>query len=575
MENISARFIIKFKDDFLLTEELAQKWNIKIENSLYFKNAQRYIERKKSIDIPFSKTEKLSNYQDTGLFDNFMNGFMTKGLTLNYLYHEHPISIFNDLLEKIPNNEIEPLANFYNYFDVLVTTDNFEGSFKDMNNFIFDQLYACEPTKKKMKKIYNNNPIEHIYVKGIPNLTESPPRTTTTTTPVLVPEMGLPNRPISSKTHAATLFDLEFAWGTDYTELLSKTVTTELTPFFPINYRAAESTFSSSIILENFKLHGKKVLTVLSSKSNNTNIDGLLTDNINIQLSSVFSAGESKPRQVVGKEESSLLACLYYPNITEAVQSGVRTNVAPTESGSVILFEISTPPYPLEIQPAIFQLIKLATSLGLIIIEPAGNDGKDIASLVSIPTIRNRREPLSVVGEDSNLTKLRENYLNLVDTYTSITGNSYPFVAWTFDRNLVNTFKNSNSGAIIIGAYGKNIEYPHEIKKLSSSNFDSRANSKVKIYGYGQDINLGFGTFGSTSAASALIAAMAIAIQSLRKEANRPILNVAQMLKILLENSYPFPTIVQYSTVSGIVNLNVEMNIPHWNNVLNNINTIY
>lgn len=540
MDNISARFIIKFKDDFLLNEQLVQQWNIKISEPSYYENSSKYIERKKASNSNLGNHLEQNEYIDFTLLDTFMLNFSLKGLTINYLYYEHPISIFNTLLLKASDTEILRLANFYNYFDVSITQDYFGDNFEEMNNFIFEQLYPFEPIKSNARINFNNSPIEHIYIKGIPTFTESP--SSLPATPVLIPEMMLPNSPINLDSRSVTLYDLEFAWDTIYPELLDNIE--NKTPFFPPTYRSIIST--SGMYFNNYKIHGKKVLALLKSENNSVGINGLLTDSIEVKLSSVLTTPSGINLRT--KEESSLLSCFY--------ELSSPSKQAP--QGSIILIEISTSPYPLEIQPAIFELIKLATTLKLVVIEGAGNDNKDFSTMVVLPTISNRPRP-TVSSGNNDIDKLQESFTDYVNEYKSKIG-TYPLIIWnTYSSiGIVTNFKTNNSGAIIIGAYSHDTS--GQIIRYQFSNFDNNSiedKRKVQIYAYGGGI-IPDDNFEATSAASALIAAIAVAIQSHRKSGKQP-LTSSQILSLLLNNT-------NYPCLNG--------KIPKWNLILPKINTI-
>jgi serine protease len=135
--------------------------------------------------------------------------------------------------------------------------------------------------------------------------------------------------------------------------------------------------------------------------------------------------------------------------------------------------------WPVEIALPVFDAISLATALGIVVVEAAGN-----------------RSPSSGVNVGNDL-----------DAYIGVTGDHF------FDRNI------RDSGAIIVGA-GSSAS-PHT--RLSVSNFGTR----VDCYGWGQNVDttttdaagtnntLYTNSFSGTSSASAIVAGAAIVVQAL------------------------------------------------------------
>jgi len=168
------------------------------------------------------------------------------------------------------------------------------------------------------------------------------------------------------------------------------------------------------------------------------------------------------------------------------------------EGGSVNKF------WPIEIEDAIYNAIRLATALGITVIEAAGNGNFNLK-----------------IGNDLDVLTINDNKpLNPMSS----------------------GFK--DSGAIIVAAASSTV--PHT--RINYSNYGSR----IDCYAWGEDvvtagclpgssgaaINQYTGKFGGTSSASAIIAGAAIAVQSIT-EANYSFrLSAKQMRDILSDESY-------------------------------------
>jgi hypothetical protein len=159
---------------------------------------------------------------------------------------------------------------------------------------------------------------------------------------------------------------------------------------------------------------------------------------------------------------------------------------------------------PVEVQPAIFETIRLATASGIIVIEPAGN---------------------------GNLYSKRGNNLDRVEVNK---------------KQILNpdNLDFRDSGAIIVGAASATT--PH--MKIGSSNYGNRINcyawgEKVTTAGSfpnssGSAKNIYTGKFNGTSAASAIIAGTTISVQSIAEANFGCRLSPIQMRSMLSDDLY-------------------------------------
>ena len=166
-------------------------------------------------------------------------------------------------------------------------------------------------------------------------------------------------------------------------------------------------------------------------------------------------------------------------NTAEAILSAIAT----LNFGDVLLLEAQTNAFgfslvPVEIEPAVFDIIRLGTALGIVIVEAAGNGGNDL------------------------------------DTVTGAGGGQ------VLNRNNTTDFK--DSGAIMVGAASSTS--PHV--RLGFSNYGSR----IDCYAWGQGIDTtGDGwtgnltnsyttSFGGTSGASPIVTGAALILQGMAQE---------------------------------------------------------
>ena len=203
-------------------------------------------------------------------------------------------------------------------------------------------------------------------------------------------------------------------------------------------------------------------------------------------------------------------------NTADAIMKAVGS----LKYGDVLLLELQTPGYePIEMESAVFEVIRLGSALGLVIIEPAGNGYSNIWP--------------------HDIDKLK----NLADKET-------------LNRDSTD-FK--DSGSIMVAGV-KSFKIPHEPIKAGKGQGTNTGN-RIDCYAWGDSIDTCstdakaatstyVSTFGGTSGASAIIAGAALVVQGMAEASLSYRLSGKQMRKILSDpnngTSPAFPMIGSY-----------------------------
>lgn len=198
------------------------------------------------------------------------------------------------------------------------------------------------------------------------------------------------------------------------------------------------------------------------------------------------------------------------PKGNHAVHDAILKATDHLEFGDILLLEVQesdTTPFdkywPAEIKPAIFHAIELATALGIIVIEAAGDGSKEE----------------NAQGNDL------DNFKDKNDKYI-------------FNRNS-NDFK--DSGAIIVG--GASDSEAHG--RIKSSNYGNRIDCYAwgsNVFTIGDVVDGYIPHFNGTSSASAIVAGVAIAVQSIAEAAGKKRLGPAQMRETLSHHANGTPS---------------------------------
>ncbi len=251
--------------------------------------------------------------------------------------------------------------------------------------------------------------------------------------------------------------------------------------------------------------HGTGVLGIILAQDNDTGCVGI-TPHINVNKVGVIS----QARPGVGRRDKVFHSTddqgLLVNNTEEAIMDAIDA----LAFGDVLLLEIqilsdivgAKSLFPCEVESSIFDVIKLATANGIIVIESAGNGTQD----------------LDFFKDDSS--------------------------KFVLNRNRLADFK--DSGAIMVGSSKSDV--PHSSD--GSSNFGSRIDcfawgENIKTTGNNsstKDSTTGYtSTFSGTSGAAAIIAGAVISIQSMKEASDNTRYSPTQMREILsnLSNGTP------------------------------------
>jgi len=230
--------------------------------------------------------------------------------------------------------------------------------------------------------------------------------------------------------------------------------------------------------------HGTAVLGVLSMQPNEAGLSGIVPNADGYVLSQWRPGGEFNTADAI-------MAAIGYLRYGDILLIEAQTHYTGTGART----------WPVEIHEASFQAIRLATALGIIVIEPAGNGSTEAPA-------GNDLDELVIDGKD------------LLNPHSD-------------------HFR--DSGAIMVAAATHTV--PHI--RLAFSNYGRRVN----CYAWGQSvltagsyphspgiaINTYTSGFGGTSAAAAIVAGAAIALQSIAEAAHRSRLGPQQLRSLLAD----------------------------------------
>jgi hypothetical protein len=275
--------------------------------------------------------------------------------------------------------------------------------------------------------------------------------------------------------------DLESGWKADHQDLSDQ---------------APALIFGSNKTTNDSDEHGTAVLGEVVGVDNALGVVGIAPGVASVRLTSWFDGVNGTTKHVADALMAAIAVLGFGDILVLEVQRGVNPAYRPTE-----------------VDPADFAAIQLATSLGIVVVEAAGNGDFDL------------------------------------DTYTDASG------AKVLNRGIPSAFR--DSGAIMVG--GARSDVPHDRLSVANTGFwGSNYGSRLDCYGWGENVTTcGYGdlaatpqgspvpadytaTFAGTSSASAIVAGAALAVQGAAVAAQAPFrLSPAQMRTILATHGTP------------------------------------
>ena len=419
-------------------------------------NFRLVIKFKDHLNLPYHEPDEISRYfcrNDLFPFKSHLQDF--PGLRINKLFTTLGPDIISELTNKAGRlDKGYTTRDFLSYYAVDCPPQIFKDELLDI--------------------LRRHDKVEMAYVESGPAIS---PSSITTDIPTLVHQGYLK--------HSPTGIDAEYAWNIAGGDGSGQVKFIDIEQGWDLNSQNfSVGTFPfTGMNLPVFKDHGKAVLEIILSQHR-------------------FIAGKG-----IAPKANGYIISQWRPDGFLNTSDAIMAALAQLEFGDIILLEaqICDSPksesfWPVEIQNAVFDVIRLASALGIIVIEAAGN-GKKIS------------------GDGNDL-----------DSFTDFNGSN------PLDRSGPD-FR--DSGAILVAAGSDTV--PHT--KIKHSNFGRRIDcyawgERVSIAGYQFDssemaIDLFRKKLNGTSGAAAIIAGAAILVQSITESNYHFRLGPAQMRQIL------------------------------------------
>jgi Subtilase family len=273
--------------------------------------------------------------------------------------------------------------------------------------------------------------------------------------------------------------------------------------------------------------HGTQILGILVAKGGDTdNKSGQdlcrgIAPTLSVRLISCLTSGT----KVVGDELDTV-------RYNEA--AAVLTAIDRTPAGETILIELGTAGalFPLDIQPAVYELLGIADRIGITVVEAAGNRGAVLNTVpagVDDPLMPRDIRTQALTGEpEDNHSKTHWNaYTNpanqkrmakLASKYHTTAGPTFATV-----KDFLDHYQETPSPAILVGATVRIGPTQFNLKP------DSSRGNRVKVFAQGDGIvtttvnNEYTADMGSTSGAAAIIAGIVGLVQQVAKAKGLPV----------------------------------------------------
>ncbi|GAB2561808.1 S8 family serine peptidase [Spirosoma areae] len=541
--------VFKFRDDLSITTDPTWRDLFNLpdeyirEATTFFQNARK---AHPSVTYnqpgPGDSLKRQANALDKRLRD-LVNA--SPGVQLRYLFDYKDCKTINLLWRKLdsyekgksgsPNGQPSDMPNLFNYFRIDFPKDYGQEEAAEL----LDQFGRFLPYKANKSSWWlryrlfrwlnglahqvtaKNSLLQYAYLKDDPV-----PLATSFPTPAQAQQPGMGNQyyltdmripgnfvPDPAAPIRMTVVEVD-SWSINHTQLPGLTRSAVI---FPTDIR----TQILNIPAATDKLsHGTQILGILSADSTNsdnaagTDLCRGIAPNVSVRLASCITAlnrtGDTI-NSISYEEERAVLAA-----------------VSATEPGETILFELATGGgrFPLDVLPAVYELIDIAYRRDITVVAGAGNDSA-ILDTGDNRYYDNYCSLLDDVRDDhpashySAYDLIHEHIAQLAQEH-NISGHAHPQFPST--EEFIQHYQQTPSRAILVGA-ALRTDGGNTFTVLPTS---SRGN-RVKVFAQGHNIlttnpgNRFFSAMGSTSGSAAIIAGMVVLAQSIAKTRNRVI----------------------------------------------------
>lgn len=447
-----------------------------------------------------------------------------------YLFSHTPTDLVNRLWQKLPNAADDPLPNFYNYFTILLP----DGSTPDKWLTLLDELEHFLPHRSAVPLL------EYAYLKPEPvALAAVRPSEVTHGNQQYFTTMNLTSIPPNGQGKSVNLTILELdSWYLGHEQFKNTGPTPQ--PIFPLNFRQENYSLTTPDGAVQLAQHGTKVMGILKARPGDDKEEGF-----------------DRCRGIVPQVQIRLASCLVELGLTEADERGWREPenrryndpnalLAAVEAsffGDVILIEVGSGEFPLEIQPAVFELLRVAYRRETIVVEAAGNGRTYIGG----PARWNPGQPLP--NRHLRLRSAITNELTHQQADDRIYWSEYNYIKerikslWddpTMGQNFTSPeafaqhYVENYSGAILVGAATGSPAQRHEMSSWGKrvGVYAQGVNLLTTTYALPADNSDQYETFGETSGAAAIIAGFVVSLQSIAK-ANGKRITPGKMAELL------------------------------------------
>jgi hypothetical protein len=462
-------------------------------------------------------------------WSKFVDWLMAHNLKPRYLFAFNLASLPNQLWSGLSDAANKPLPNFYNYFtiplpDTLSPTQLFD---------LLDELEPLLPHKSQSPAMAV---LEQAYLKGDPEPLASAdrPGSVTDGNQNYFTAMHIVTPPTGKGAGVKlTIVEAE-GWYLSHSQFLTSPPQPKLlfpTLLHPLRVSVTDGSTAPADLLTNptytpgLAEHGTKILGVLKARPGDADTptppgkdlcQGIVPQ-ATVRLSSCLV-------DLVLKPQSTPTSPQYIKSKLFNEPDAVLAALVGSAPGDVILIEVGSggQKFPLEIQPAVYELMQVADRQQVTVVEAAGNERAYIGSRTMPTDTRSVRNTATNVLETYHSERSRTYWADYTDTYTALKA-AYPTISSQYATvdDFVAHYMASNTNAILVGATDGAIgRHP-----------DSSWGERVQVFAQGANIlttTLGSVTPNSfditqeTSGAAAIIAGVVVSLQSVARAATRP-----------------------------------------------------